>query len=51
MMSALLRRIMQKGKLRIISDPSNIISKEDTGNANAQMPKPGVDHRHNPAKY
>jgi hypothetical protein len=50
-MVALLSLIIQKQKFRIIVDPTNAILEGDTGNANAQMPKPGVDHRSNPAVY
>jgi hypothetical protein len=43
--------ILQKQNFRIIVDPSNVIFDGDTVNANAQMPKPGVDHHRNPAVY
>jgi hypothetical protein len=39
---------MQNCKLRIIVNPSHSISEEYTANANAQMPKTGVEHLHNP---
>jgi hypothetical protein len=48
-MVALLSLIMQKQMFRIIVDPINAFFKGDMGNANAHMPKPGVDHHHNQA--
>jgi hypothetical protein len=48
---ALLSLIMQKQKFRIIIYPNNTIFEGDTGNVNAQMPKPWVDHQRNPAVY
>jgi hypothetical protein len=50
-MVALLSLIMQKQKFRIIVTPTNAIFEGDTENANAQMPKPRVDHQRNPAVY
>jgi hypothetical protein len=50
-MIALLSLIMQKQKLWIIVDTANAIFDGDTGNANAQMPKPGVDHQRKQAVY
>jgi hypothetical protein len=47
----LMSLILQKEKLRIIVDPTKAIFEGDTGNANAQMPKPGVDRQHNPVVY
>jgi hypothetical protein len=44
-MITLLNLIMKKQKFRIIVDPTNAVFEGDTGNANAQMPKPGVDHQ------
>jgi hypothetical protein len=35
----------------IICDPSDTISAEDTGNANTQMSKPGVNTHCNPVVY
>jgi hypothetical protein len=51
LMIALLSLIMQKCKLRIIVDSSNTSLEDDTGNAIAQMPTPGVDPCRNPAVY
>jgi hypothetical protein len=48
-MISLLSLILQTEKFRIIIDPTNTIFEGDTGNANAQMPKPGVDRQRNPA--
>jgi hypothetical protein len=50
-MITLLSLIMQKHKFRIIVDPTNAIFEGVTGNANAQMPKPGVDNPQNKAVY
>jgi hypothetical protein len=50
-MIALLSLIMQNQKFWIIVNPTNAIFEGDTGNANAQMPKPGVNHQQNPAVY
>jgi hypothetical protein len=38
-------------KIRIIVDLTNAILEGDTANANAQMPKPGVDSQRNPTVY
>jgi hypothetical protein len=48
---ALLSLILQKQNFWIIVDPKNAIFDGNTGNTNAQMPKPGVDRQRNPAVY
>jgi hypothetical protein len=50
-MMALLGLIIQTQKFRIIIDPTNTIFEGNTGNTNAQMPKPGVDHQRNLEVY
>jgi hypothetical protein len=50
-MVTLLSLILQKQNFQIIVDPTNAIFDGDTGNANAQIPKPRVDHQRNPSVY